>query len=206
MKIWVRFALVLALLAIPGGAAFAKKGGGAPTTPGKYTDWDGEMDELEVVSTFKLGDYDRILVEPLETSGVELPDIKDNTYGPVKQVLAEAAKPLGSGIAEISPPDVLLGKLEKPESGALVVHARVVKMDPGSQAARYWAGFGAGAAKTGITGEVRDSRTGKVLLRFKQERRSAVGSYGGGYEDLLERNLWTIGKDLANVFQHFDTH
>jgi hypothetical protein len=203
MKIWLRLALALALLALPGGAAFAKKQAGAPTTPGKYTDWDGEMDELEVVSTFKLADYERILVEPLETSGIELPDIKDNTYGPVKAVLAHAAKPLGSGIAEISPPDVLLGKLEKPESGALVVRAKVVKMDPGSQAARYWAGFGAGAAKTGITGEISDSRTGKVLLRFKQERRSAVGSYGGDYESLLDRNLWTIGKDLANVLQHF---
>ena len=49
-------------------------------------------------------------------------------------------------------------------------------------------------------------QSGKILLRFKQERRSAVGSYGGNYEDLLNRNLWTIGKDLANVFQHFDTH
>jgi hypothetical protein len=202
MKIWVRFALVLALLALPGAAASAKNKG-APTTPGKYTDWDGEMDSLEVVATFKLADYDRILVEPLDTSGVELPDIKDNTYAPVKRVLAEAATSLAAGLSELSPPDVLVGRLGKPEAGALVIHARVVKMDPGSQAARYWAGFGAGAAKTGIAGEVRDSRTGQILLRFQQERRSAVGSYGGGYDDLLNRNLWTIGKDLANVLQHF---
>jgi hypothetical protein len=202
MKTWFRVAMVLALLALPG-AAFAKHKGEAPTTPGKYTDWDGEMDQLEVVATFKLADYDRILVEPLDTSGVELPDIKDNTYAPVKRVLAEAATPLAAGLSELSPPDVLIGRLGKPEGGALVIHAKVVKMDPGSQAARYWAGFGAGAAKTGIAGEVRDSRTGQILLRFQQERRSAVGSYGGGYEDLLNRNLWTIGKDLANVLQHF---
>ncbi|HEX4498494.1 MAG TPA: DUF4410 domain-containing protein [Thermoanaerobaculia bacterium] len=203
MKIWIRVVLALALLALPGGAAQAKTKTGTPTTPGKYTDWDGEMDSLEVVETFKLSDYDRILVEPLDTSGVELPDPKDNTFVPVKRVLAEAAKPLAAGIAEDSPPDVLIGTLKKPEVGALVVHAKVVKMDPGSQAARYWAGFGAGAAKTGISGEVSDSRTGKVLLRFQQERRSAVGSYGGDYDDLMNRNLWTIGKDLANVLQHF---
>jgi Domain of unknown function (DUF4410) len=203
MKIWYRVALALALLALPWGAAQAKTKTGTPTTPGKYTDWDGEMDSLEVVETFKLAEYDRILVEPLDTSGVELPEVKDNTYAPVRHVLAEAAKPLAAGMAELSPPDVLVGTLKKPEVGALVVRAKVVKMDPGSQAARYWAGFGAGAAKTGISGEVSDARTGKVLLRFQQERRSAVGSYGGDYEDLLNRNLWTIGKDLANVLQHF---
>jgi hypothetical protein len=112
-------------------------------------------------------------------------------------------EPFASGLAELSPPDVLVGKLEKPETGALVVRGKVLKMDPGSQAARYWAGFGAGAAKTEVTGEVADARTGKVLLRFHQERRSGVGSFGGDYEDLLNRNLWTVGKDLAGVLQHF---
>ncbi|HEY0513759.1 MAG TPA: DUF4410 domain-containing protein [Thermoanaerobaculia bacterium] len=202
MKIWFRCALVLCLLTLPGSVAFAKNHP-APTTPGKYTDWDGEIDELEIVAPFKLADYDRIIVEPLDASGATLPEVKDNTYAPVKHALAKAVEPFASGLAELSPPDVLVGKLEKPETGALVVRGKVLKMDPGSQAARYWAGFGAGAAKTEVTGEVADARTGKVLLRFHQERRSGVGSFGGDYEDLLNRNLWTVGKDLAGVLQHF---
>jgi hypothetical protein len=76
-------------------------------------------------------------------------------------------------------------------------------MDPGSQAARYWGGFGAGAARTEVEGEVVDARTGKALLRFRQERRSGVGMFGGDYVKLMQRNLRTIGEDLAGVLRRF---
>jgi hypothetical protein len=121
---------------------------------------------------------------------------------PVKRVLAHAAEPFVAGLGELQQ-EVLVGRIHKSEPGALIVRAKVLKMDPGSQAARYWAGFGAGAAKTELTAEVVDSSTDQVLLRFHQERRSAVGALGGGYDELLDRNLWTIGQDLGNVLLHF---
>jgi uncharacterized protein DUF4410 len=76
-------------------------------------------------------------------------------------------------------------------------------MDPGSRAARYWAGFGAGAARTKLVGEVADAASGKVLLRFTQERRSGVGMGGGNYIELMNRNLVTIGEDVAGVLKAF---
>ncbi|MBW8879445.1 MAG: hypothetical protein JF614_31305 [Acidobacteria bacterium] len=48
-----------------------------------------------------------------------------------------------------------------------------------------------------------DIGTDKVLLCFHQERRSGVGALGGDYEKLMERNLRTIGNDLAAVLKHF---
>jgi hypothetical protein len=201
-RLGLTLALTFAALfaALPGGA-FARNSP-ATTAPGKYTDWGGEIDELEILTSFKLADYDRVVVEPFDTSAVKLPDADDNTYVPVKRVLSRARDPFASGLAELPQP-VLAGELRKPEGGALVVRGKVLKMDPGSQAARYWAGFGAGAAKTEVTAEVIDARTGDVLLRFHQERRSGVGSLGGGYDELLDRNLWTIGKDLGDVLLHF---
>jgi hypothetical protein len=204
MKIWFRCALVLCLLTLPATAAFARRHS-APTAPGKYSDWDGELDELEVVSTFKLADYDRVVVETFDTSSTPLPEKSDNTYGPVQYALAHATLPFTDGLS---------GQLQKPavaavepgkkmEAGELRVRGKVTEMDPGSQAARYWAGFGAGATRTEITGEVVDGSTGKVLLRFRQQRRSGVGAGGGSYGDLLDRNLITIGEDMANVLRHF---
>jgi hypothetical protein len=32
----------------------------------------------------------------------------------------------------------------------LIIRARVIKFDPGSQAARYWGGFGAGSSTAGV--------------------------------------------------------
>jgi len=206
MKTWLCLAFALALLALPDGTALARgKKNAVPTTPGKYTDWNDEVDELEIVEPFKLADYDRIVVEPFDSSATELPEEKDNTYTPVKNVLARAAAPFVEGLSgELSKPPAAVGETgEKAAPGALVVRGKVLTMDPGSKAARYWAGFGAGAARTEIQGEVVDARTGKVLLRFLQERRSGVGAFGGNYEKLLERNLRTIGEDLAGVLKHF---
>jgi hypothetical protein len=203
MKIWFRCTLALCLLTLPATAAFARKHA-APTAPGKYTEWDGEMDELEVVSTFKLADYKGVVVETFDTSSTPLPEKKDNTYGPVQYALAHATLPFTDGLASQLHTPVAAGEARKKgEAGELRVRGRVTEMDPGSQAARYWAGFGAGAARTEITGEVVDGATGAVLLRFKQQRRSGVGSLGGNYEELLDRNLITIGEDLGNVLRHF---
>jgi hypothetical protein len=212
MKIWTRLMLVLALVALPTSLAFAR-GKAAPTTPGKYKDWNGEVDELEVVAPFKLVDYGHIIIEPLDTSATPLPESNDNTYAPVKNVLALVTRPFAAGISggiaeKPRKPDVVLAPRraepgEKAEPGTLVIRGKVTTMDPGSRAARYWAGFGAGAARTEISGEVADAATGKVLLRFLQERRSGVGSAGGDYESLMERNLVTIGNDIGAALLHF---
>lgn len=202
----LRLSLVLALvplLALPATAARGKKKG-APTEPGKYTEWQEEIDELEVVETFQLSDYSKVVVEPFETDGTPLPEKDDNTYEPVQEVLKDPAGPFAEGLTE-----GLGGKLAVSQGsggqagGTLVVRTKVLTMDPGSRAARYWAGFGAGAARAEVSGEVVDASTGKVLLRFKQERRSGVGMAGGDYVKLMQRNLRTIGEDVALIFSAF---
>lgn len=211
MKIRIYIVFALSLLLIPG--ASHARGKAAPTAPGKYKDWNGEVDELEVVASFKLADYDQIIVEPLDTSATPLPESNDNTYAPVKNVLALVTRPFAAGIEggiaeKPRRPDVVLAaRRAKPgetaEPGTLVIRGKVITMDPGSRAARFWAGFGAGAAKTEISGEVMDAASGTVLLRFVQERRSGVGANGGDYEGLMERNLVTIGNDIGAVLLHF---
>jgi hypothetical protein len=200
------FALVLLLpliASLPAAAAKEKK---SLTAPGTYIDWQDEIDDLEIVESFKLADYSRVVVEPFDTSTTPLPEEADNAYQPVRKVLADATSPFVTSLHE-----ELKGKVEvaEGEKGAaagaktLVVRGRVTTMDPGSRAARYWGGFGAGAARTGIAAEVVDGATGKVLLRFQQERRSGVGAAGGSYENLLERNLRKIGEDAALILGAF---
>ncbi len=184
-------------------AARTKK---APTTPGTYTDWKNEIDRVEIFATFRLADYDLLIVEPLDGSHTELPESDDNTYVPVKNVLEHATGPyvggLGYRLGERI--EIVEASREAADSGRqLILRGKIEKMDPGSQAARYWAGFGAGAAKTRISGELFDPESGKVLLKFDQERRSAVGDFGGDYEELMDRNLDQIGGDVAYLLEAF---
>jgi hypothetical protein len=186
--------------------AAAKGKKAPPTTPGKYTDWKDEIDEVEIVQAFALGDYSRIVVEPLDASATPLPESSDNSYAPVKEVLADNAPAFAAGLTEglvARKVPVEIQQAPTAEPKTLLVRGKILVMDPGSRAARYMVSFGAGAARTQLACEVIDAASGNVLLRFTQERRSGVGVGGGSYVKLLNRNLHTIGGDLALVLVAF---
>lgn len=201
-----RFALALAALLLFV-APLSARGRKSSTEPGTYRDWRDEIDQVEILETFRLADYDVLIVEPLDAKDTELPESDDNTYVPVKNVLQHATGPYVSGLGykighRIEVVDA--ARDEPSEEGRkLILRGRIVRMDPGSQAARYWAGFGAGAAKTEISGELFDPESGKVLVKFNQERRSGVGEFGGDYEELMDRNLDQIGGDVGFLLAAF---
>jgi hypothetical protein len=206
MRILVRLGMALLLLAVVAAPAAARKerakAKAGSTDPGLYVDWKDEIDELEILETFKLSDYETVSVEAFDTKNTPLPDADDNTYASVKEVLADPAGPFLQGLAGALGDRIDISR-EGGGSKAIVLRTRVESMDPGSQAARYWAGFGAGAARTRLAGEAVDVETGKVLFRFKQERRSGVGNFGGDYVELLDRNLAAIGEDVALILGAF---
>ena len=162
-----------------------------------------DIDEIEIVKSFNAGDYKTIVVVPFETGDVQLPKEDDNTYEPVKKVLAAVTDPFVEGLGKHTEAKVSLDAKPGKGAGTLIVKAKVMEMDPGSKAARYFAGFGAGAARAKITGEIIDARTKAVLVRFTQERRSGVGMMGGDYVNLMNRNLRALGEDVANLLAVF---
>lgn len=176
-------------------AAHAQKSG--TVKPGRYTDFH-DLDQVTIVQPFQARNFNRIVVQRLNTSGAPLPDPDDNSYNDVKAALANSTTPFMTGVREKAGMQVQPGA---GGPGSLVIRARITKSDPGSQAARYWASFGAGAAKVGISGEIVDGGTGKVLARFTQERRSGFGLFGGGYRELLDRTLRQIGGDVAGLIR-----
>ncbi|HEV2095473.1 MAG TPA: DUF4410 domain-containing protein [Chthoniobacterales bacterium] len=189
-------AFLVAAFALP---SRTSAGSNATTATGTYRDWNGDIDEVTIVQPFRAVGYTNISVESFDTSGVSLPNPKDNTYEAVQSAL-RLIKP-----AFI---DGLVKKLRR-RTGAtvggntLVIRARLTKVDPGSQAARYWGGFGAGAVKIAIIGEIIDGRTEKTLVRFTQERRSGFGMFGGGYGELFTRTARQIGGDVATLINAF---
>ena len=204
MKVAKRVVVSLFVLSIAALPMYARgKKTPATTEPGKYTGWGPDIDQLEVVKKFKFSNYNKVAVEPFDTSAVKLPEEKDNTYEPVKSVLASSTEGFVQGLRSGIETKVAID--EKPGKGAetLIIRGKVLAMDPGSKAARYWAGFGAGAARAKLEGEIVDAKSGDVLARFTQERRSGVGVMGGDYQELMQRNLNAVGKDVANILKAF---
>ena len=193
--------LLAVLLGLSLAASQATAAKPASNQPGTYKDFH-DIDEVTIVQPFQSSSYSRVVVQPLDTRNAPLPDAKDNSYPAVKEALANSTQPFMDGMRKkLSGLQVEAG--QGGSANALIVRARITKSDPGSQAARYFVSFGAGAVKVGLTGEIVDGKTNKVLARFTQERRSGVGGFGGGYRDLLDRTLRQIGGDVAGLVKAF---
>lgn len=192
--------VVVSLAAMPLMARGKKK---SQTDPGKYTDWMDEIDEIEIIEPFQLSSYEKVVIAPFDSDGLELPEKSDNAYKPVVNVLADTSDDFVDGVHDGELKGIRVEAGEDAGANELLVRGRVTTMDPGSRAARYFAGFGAGAARTQVEVEIVDGGTNTVLAKFTQERRSGVGAAGGDYEDLLNRNLRAIGEDLALILGAF---
>jgi Domain of unknown function (DUF4410) len=169
-----------------------------PTSPGTYRDWH-DVDEVTIIQPFNASVYSDIAVESFDSARVKLPEANDNTYRAVQSAIHTMKPAFMAGVAEKAKRKSAPGRPGK----TLVIRARLTKIDPGSQAARYFVGFGAGAVKIAIMGEIVDRSSGKVLVRFAQERRSAFGAFGGGYGALFERTARQLGGDVAGLINAF---
>jgi hypothetical protein len=195
------FMLGTLTLTLPENAGAASKG---TTTPGKtYHNWNGDIDQVTILQPFRLDAYNDIAVESFDITKVPLPNPKENTHAAVQSALSTIKPAFIEGLLQNlrrkpGGPTTVRGKGE-----TLVIVARLTKLDPGSQAARYWGSFGAGAVKVEMTGDIVDARSRKVLVRFKQERRSGFGIFGGGYGELFIRTAHQIGGDVAGLLNAF---
>jgi hypothetical protein len=197
-----RFAVLLLTALVVSAPVYARGKKVTSTEPGKYKAWGPDIDEIEIVKKFSFADYDKVVVQPLDTGDTPLPESKDNTYEPVKKVLASVTEGLVQGLRGAVTPQVSIDESAE-GAGTLLIRGKVIEMDPGSKAARYWAGFGAGAARAKLELEIVDAKTNDVLVRFTQERRSGVGMFGGDYQELMQRNLNQIGEDTAKLLKAF---
>jgi hypothetical protein len=170
MKTSLRSVLALSLLTLSGPVLAHSRP--SPIAPGEYRNWGGSIDKLEIVSPFRLSSYHQVLVAPLDTSPVRLPDAGDASYRPFREILSQATSAFVFGIKEILPkvPAQVAGPEASPGPGTLVVHCKLTELNPGSQAPRYSSTDPSRASAT-MEGEVVDGGTGKTLFRFRQERR-----------------------------------
>ncbi|MEY2558936.1 MAG: hypothetical protein QOE34_2361 [Verrucomicrobiota bacterium] len=200
---WVCSVLATLSLALCPDASAGSKGA---TVPGTYRDWNGDLDEVTIVQPFRLDTYNDIAVESFDATRVPLPDPNDNTYPAVRSALARIKPAFIDGFQSSLRHKAGANEVARsrgPRPNTLVIRARLTKMDPGSQAARYFGGFGMGAVKVAIVGEIIDASSRKTLVRFAQERRSGFGAFGGGYGELFVRSARQIGEDVAGLLNAF---
>ncbi|MGI8891733.1 MAG: hypothetical protein ACR2G0_13245 [Chthoniobacterales bacterium] len=195
MNIW-RFSL-LSLLAIV--LAAAPNSSAAPTEPGTYRGWGGEIDCVVINRTFRADDYQDIVVEPLDITKVAVPERKGESPAEVFAVLP-SLKPaflvsLQKNLRRRTPMPGATGK-------ALIIRVRVTKADPGTRSPKF-GDVKANAAKLEVSGEVIDPATSLILVQFTQERWSGLITIGKTSGQLLRDAAGLIGEDVGHLISAF---
>ena|ERR1043165_5341073 len=198
-------ALVLASLVVaPIALARGKQ---AVTAPGKYKEWGPDIDSIEIVKTFKAADYNRVVVEPFDTSKAPLPDPKEKWYGTQKMMLAGYTQAFAEAFQKELKTKAGVEQAEKASKtpGTLIIRGVVEDLDPGTRGGRIFAGYGAGAASTRAAIELVDANSGTVLVRITQARRSGgTFKFGGGSDlEVMRDSVHALGQDIAHVIDAF---
>jgi hypothetical protein len=178
------------------------------TFPADAIDWNhNDVDHVKFVRKFSLADYKKLVVEPVNTVDCKLPDRDDNTYQPVVDYLAAApallteilqAKLKGT-IPVVTPADA-----SSAPGKALILRTRITEVNPGSRAARYAVGMGAGRAQTFMRGQIIDSSTNQTLIEFENAKATGWGGFfGGSYEKVFHKELTELGDSIANLLIAF---
>jgi len=199
--------LLCALAALTVAPALHARTKPAPTAPGKYKEWGPDIDEIEIVKPLKLSDYDKIVVVPFDTSASPLPEKSEKSYNSIRSVLEGYSLTLAEALRKElkAKAEVETASNAPKSSRTIIVRGNVLDLSPGSRAKRYLAGYGAGAAGTKLSGEIVDARTGAVLIRFTQERRSGGSfKFGGGNDmDVMRDSIHAEGQDIAHILDSF---
>lgn len=82
--------------------------------------------------------------------------------------------------------------------GDVLVKGRILRIDGGNRATRYLVGFGAGAAKLGVEGEV-ERADGASLGSFSHERWAGMGVFGGATAALMAKCQRAVSHDVAEM-------
>lgn len=198
--------MLLAAFAIAG-VAEARGKKDVSTAPGKYKEWGPDIDEIEIVKSFKASDYDHIVIQKFDTSKVALPDEKEKWYGTLKMALAGYTDAFAEAFKKETKAKADVTESEKGSKAArtLLIRGTVLELDPGSRAGRYFGGFGAGSASTKAEIELVDAKSGEVLARITQSRRSGGTWKGGGGSDLdvMRDSVHATAEDVAHAVDAF---
>ena len=197
--------LLAALVITP--LAEARGSKSSSTAPGKYKEWGPDIDQIEIVQAFKIADYGRVVIQPFDTSKAPLPDPKEKWYTTLQAALTGYTQSFYEAFQKElkAKAEVTIADSAPKSQGTLVIRGSVEDLDPGTRGGRLFAGYGAGAASTRATIEIVDAKSGSVLVRVKQARRSG-GTFkfaGGNDLDVMRDSVHALGQDIARVLDAF---
>jgi hypothetical protein len=188
-----RTTLILAIL------MFSCMGMMAQVKVGKYKDWKKTIDLLEVKASYDFTGRKTVILLPVETSAVKLPDKDNDNYKLVTKSLANLTQSLANELQKNLQKQgykvIVAENADVRDPEAIVLQLNWTEFDLGNRALRAWVGFGAGNAGFGTDGVIYDGDD--AVITFSHRRIAPMDSRD--YEKLAVKGVKDVCEDLAKM-------
>ena len=138
---------------------------------GKYKDWKKTIDLLEVKASYDFSGRKTVILLPVETSAVKLPDKDNDNYKLVTKSLANltqtVANELQKSLQKQGYKVVVAENADVRDPEAIVLQLNWTEFDLGNRALRAWVGFGAGNAGFGTEGTIYDGDNAVITFNHR---------------------------------------
>ena len=166
---------------------------------GKYKDWKKTIDLLEVKASYDFTGRKTVILLPVETKDVKLPDKDNDNYKLVVKSLDNLTKSVATELQKNLQKQgykvVVAENADVRDPEAIVLQLNWTEFDLGNRALRAWVGFGAGNAGFGTDGVFYDGDN--AVITFSHRRISPMDIKD--YEKLAVKGVKDVCEDLAKM-------
>jgi len=207
LLLWTRLALVSCILAGCFGAYRTPPDdvlGAGGLTP---TQEDKDAGRVGVAAGFNPKDYRVIGVGPFPVAKSEIDDEGDQRFAERMAFYYQAELVRRLRDTGLFNRVVNLNETALPTDAgkALALRGSITRLGRGSQAARYFVGFGAGSTRAQAEMHFVDAESGRVVLVTADRRLGSMGMFGGDSEDFLKESFDDMARDLARFLVRLST-
>jgi uncharacterized protein DUF4410 len=153
---------------------------------------------------FNLRTYEVIVVEVFRVAPGEVKDEEDTRLAKDMSAYLHAQLLAKLKAASVFPRVIdASAAAQPPGSGpALRLQGDITRLTEGSQALRYFVGFGAGAAKAQIETRFIDDQSREVRLITADRRAAGVGIFGGDGRQFVTESMDQMADGLVKLLRH----
>lgn len=164
---------------------------------------DSDAGLVGIAPGFSPKGFDTILVEPFTVAAGEIKDADDITLAKDMSAYLQTqllVKLKAAGIFA----RVVDATGAKPAAGerALRLSGDIARLTEGSQALRYFVGFGAGAAKAQIEARLVEQPGNEVRIVTADRRAAAMGIFGGDGRQFITQSMDQMADGLVKLLKH----
>lgn len=159
---------------------------------------DADAGLVGIAPGFAFKEYGTIVIEPFAVNKADIKDEDDARLA--KDMVAHLHAQLlrrfqGSGVKVV---DATVSQAPV-DARALRLQGEITKLTEGSQALRYWVGFGAGAAKAQIETRFVDVGNGTTWLVTADRRAAGMGIFGGDGRQFVTESIDQMAEGLGKL-------